>query len=122
MLHRISCARVDGMCVFLAVTDIVFPVISRSYDAAGRTVGFPYPVQVFSRIVVPVHRPVNTHFPWFSVRVEAVEIDFAYVHEHVLYAQSVQVCRHYVATVALCNGIEVKSRRDSSFQVIKQYV
>ena len=68
----------------------------------------PDSVNVGSGVVVSVEWPVHSDFPWLAVRIDAVAIDFTYIYKHVLDTEIVKISGYDIATVALCNGIEIK--------------
>ena len=112
MLNGIAGTRVNGVGVFLSVLYVVLAVISGCDDAHRSAFRGPDSVQLLAGGVCSirgaVERPVDAHAPRLPGGVEAVAPDLADVHEHVLDADGVEVCGHFVAGVALGDGVEIE--------------
>ena len=86
---RISCARVDGMGIFLSVLHIELSVVSGSYYSVRSGRDFENALDLRSKFVVSVYRLIDAHCPWQPVRIESVTEDFTDVDKHVLYADGI---------------------------------
>ena len=115
MVHGIAGARVDGMRILAPVADIILPVVAGGNDAGAGAVGGPDAVQFRPHLVRAVRRAVkgtvHAHVPRLAGRILPVAPDLADVHEHVLRADPVQIRRHEVAAISLCDSVIVQDDR-----------